>query len=99
MSKVLVMCAATSMWLSMAALDRANAIGTFRLEGPWPSSSAQGKADGAADFAWCSHEQWHHALPHKHLRQACFRSISLAERSDRCAPTFSNIMAALKARW
>lgn len=73
MSKVLVMCAATSMWLSTAAVDRANAIGTFRLEGPWPSSSAQGKADGAADFAWCSHEQWHYALLHKHLRQTCFR--------------------------
>ena len=69
MSKLFVMCAAISVWLSTAALDRANAIGTFRLEGPWPSSAAQSKADSAVAFTWCSHEQWHHAMLHKHPHQ------------------------------
>jgi hypothetical protein len=73
MSKALVMCAAISMWFSTAALDKANAIGTFRLEGPWPSSAAQSKADSAVDFAGCSHEQVRHAPLHKHLHQTCFR--------------------------
>ena len=73
MSKPLIMCAAIGIWLSTAALDRANAIGTFRLEGPWPSSATQSKADSAVAFTWCSREQWHHAMLHKHLRQACLR--------------------------
>jgi len=70
MSKPLIMCAAISMWLSTAALDKANAIGTFRLQGPWPSSAAQSRAGSAVDFAWCSQEQ---APLHKHLRQDCLR--------------------------
>jgi hypothetical protein len=74
MSKLLVMCAAISLWLSTAALDKANAIGTFRLEGPWPSSTAQSKANSASDFAWCSHERWHHTLFHKHRHQTCFEA-------------------------
>jgi hypothetical protein len=57
MSRPLVICAAFSMWLSTVALDRAKAIGTFRLEGPWPISSAQsglmacGISAGAAEHA------------------------------------------------
>jgi hypothetical protein len=72
MNKLLVICASISMWLSTAALDRANAIGTFRLEGPWPSSAAQSKSNSSGDFAGCGHERVRHAALHKHLHQSCF---------------------------
>ena len=40
MSRPSIICAATIVWLSITAVDGANAKGTFRLEGAWPSSSA-----------------------------------------------------------
>jgi len=72
MSKPLIMCAAISIWLSTAALDRAYAIGTFRLEGPWPSSNAQGKANGVGDFDGCNHEPSRHVPLPRHPHQSCF---------------------------
>jgi hypothetical protein len=72
MSKLLIMCAALSMWLSTAALDSANAIGTFRLEGPWPSSSAQNEANSLGVVVdRCSREHVRHTPHHKHLHQSC----------------------------
>jgi len=42
MSKLLIICAVTGLWLSAAGIEQANAKGgTFRLEGPWPSSSTE----------------------------------------------------------
>jgi hypothetical protein len=72
MSKFLIMCAALSVWLSTAALDSANAIGTFRLEGPWPSSSAQNEANSLGMVVdRCSREYVRHAPLHKHPHQSC----------------------------
>ena len=69
MNKLLVVCAAAGMWLSTAPLDEASAIGTFRLEGPWPSSSAQSKSSNATDFAHWRREQVRHAPLHNHPHQ------------------------------
>jgi hypothetical protein len=39
MSSPSILCAAIVVWLSTTAVDEANAKGTFRLQGPWPSVS------------------------------------------------------------
>lgn len=46
MSRLLFACAVAGLWLSIAGLDRAEANGTFRLQGPWPSASAKKNAVG-----------------------------------------------------
>jgi hypothetical protein len=48
MSKLLTTCAAISLLLSAASLEKVDAKGgTFSLHGPWPSSSAQDNATDA----------------------------------------------------
>ena len=37
MSSPSIVCAAIVVWLATTAVDTANAKGTFRLQGPWPS--------------------------------------------------------------
>ena len=46
MSSPSIICAAIVVWLSTAAVDPANARGTFRLAGAWPSSSAHNQTNG-----------------------------------------------------
>ena len=67
MSKLLIICAAIGIWLSTVTLDTAYAIGTFRLEGPWPSSSAENDANSLATIDRYSYERVRHA--HKQQRQ------------------------------
>jgi hypothetical protein len=44
MSRLSIICAAIAVWFSTAAVDGANAKGTFRLEGHWRIPSAHSKA-------------------------------------------------------
>jgi hypothetical protein len=77
MGKALTMCA-ISIWLSTTVVEKANAAGTFRLSGPWTSSSPQRKA--TENVHRCSHQQMHRAL-NKHSHQVCFRELE--SRSSR----------------
>ena len=70
------MCAAAGICLSLAAVDVANAKGTFRLQGPWPTSSTQTSStqtsstqnmNGLAER--CRHELMHHVLLRDHQHQ------------------------------
>jgi hypothetical protein len=72
MAKALTVCA-ISIWLSTAVLDVANAVGTFRLTGPWPSSSAQRNLN--QNIHGCSSHRQAHRTLHKH-------GSSLHERSS-----------------
>ena len=67
------MCAATGICLSLAAVDVVNAKGTFRLQGPWPTSFTQTlstqKMKGLAER--CRHELLHHVLLSDHQHQVC----------------------------
>jgi len=45
MSSPSIICAAIVVLFSITAPDGANARGTFRLEGAWPSSSARNQAN------------------------------------------------------
>jgi len=66
-------CVAAGICLSMAAVDVANAKGTFRLQGPWPTSSTQTSStqnmNGLAER--CRHKLLHHALLRDHRHQVC----------------------------
>ena len=59
--------------LSIIAVDVANAKGTFRLQGPWPTSSTQTSStqnmNGLAER--CRHELLHHVLLRDHRHQVC----------------------------
>jgi len=71
MNRLSIICAASGICLSTAIVDGVNAKGTFRLQGPWQSSSADNKMIEKS-FDRCRREQLHH-LPHrKHKRQVCF---------------------------
>jgi hypothetical protein len=65
---------ATGICLSIAAVDMANAKGTFRLQGPWPISSTQTSStqnmNGLAER--CRHELLHHVVLRDRQHQACF---------------------------
>jgi len=58
----------TGICLSIAAVDVANAKGTFRLQGPWPTSSTQNMS-GLGDR--CRHELLHHVQLRDHQHQVC----------------------------
>ena len=66
-------CVATGICLSIAAVDVANAKGTFRLQGPWPISSTQtSSTQNMNRFAErCRHELLHHVLFREHQDQVC----------------------------
>jgi hypothetical protein len=49
MSSPSIICVAIVVLLSTAAFDTANAKGTFRLAGPWPSSTALNQANQTAE--------------------------------------------------
>ena len=65
---------ATGICLSIAAVDMANAKGTFRLQGPWPISSTQTSStqnmNGLAER--CRYELLHHVVLRDHQHQVCF---------------------------
>jgi hypothetical protein len=69
MVKALTMCA-IGIWLSAAIVNMANAVGTFRLTGPWPSSSAERKVTQSSHG--CDHQRVHRSL-HKHVHRVCMR--------------------------
>jgi hypothetical protein len=87
MAKALTMCA-IGIWLSTAVLDVANAVGTFRLTGPWPSSSAERKV--TQGFDGCDHQRVHRSL-HKHAHQVCMRDFPLL--TSRPARTQPHVMS------
>lgn len=52
MGKLLTLCAAIALLLSAAGIEKVNAKGgTFSLNGPWPSTSAQNNAADARAIA------------------------------------------------
>jgi hypothetical protein len=76
MSKLLIMCAVSGLWLSIAGLERAEAQGTFRLQGPWPSASAEKNTVGVGVAASETYggEVVRHALVGRHRQsQTVFR--------------------------
>jgi hypothetical protein len=70
MSSPSIICVAIVVLLSTSAIDGANAKGTFRLQGAWPSSSAHNNAiensdrhfrrSGSEQFAHVPHRPHHH---------------------------------------
>jgi hypothetical protein len=66
-------CVATGICLSIAAVGVANAKGTFRLQGPWPTSSTQTSStqnmNGLAER--CRHELMHRVLLRDRQHQVC----------------------------
>ena len=61
-------CVANGICLSIAAVDVANAKGSFRLQGRWPTSSTR-NMNGLAER--CRHELMHHVLLRDHQHQVC----------------------------
>jgi hypothetical protein len=71
MNRLSIICAASSICLSTAIVDGVKAKGTFRLQGPWQSSSADNKKIEKS-FDRCRREQLHHVPHGKHQHQVCF---------------------------
>ena len=71
MNRLSIICVASSICLSTAIVDGVKAKGTFRLQGPWPSLSADNKIIEKS-FDRCRREQLHHAPHRKHPHQVCF---------------------------
>ena len=65
---------ATGICLSIAAVDVANAKGTFRLQGPWPISSTQTSSTQNMNrlAERCRRELLHHVMLRDHQLQVCF---------------------------
>ena len=70
MNRLSIICAASSICLSTAIVDGVKAKGTFRLQGPWPSLSADNKTTEKS-FDRCRCEQLHHVPHRKHEHNAC----------------------------
>jgi hypothetical protein len=66
-------CVAAGICLSIAAVDVADVKGTFRLQGPWSSSSTQTSSiqnmNGLAER--CRQELLHHVLVRDHQHHVC----------------------------
>ena len=88
MAKALITCA-IGIWLSTAVPDVANAVGTFRLTGPWLSSSAQRNLN--QNIHGCSSHRQAHRTLHKHAHQVCMRDLPLL--SSRPARTQLHVMS------
>jgi len=74
MNGLSVIRAAIGICLLIAAVDGANAKGTFRLQGPWPSSYTQKKSIQNGP-EWCRH--LHHVLLRNHQHQVCAGELHL----------------------
>jgi hypothetical protein len=70
MNRLSIICAASSICLSTAIVDGVKAKGTFRLQGPWQSLSADNKTIEKS-FDRCRREQLHHVRHRKHEHNAC----------------------------
>ena len=72
MNRLSIICAASSICLSTAIVDGVKAKGTFRLQGPWQSLSADNKTiEKSFDRYRCWREQLHHVSHRKHQHNAC----------------------------
>jgi len=70
MSRPSIICVAIVVLLSTAPVDGVKAKGTFRLQGPWPSSTAHYKAtdhqSGSEQFAHVLRAKHQHQHQHQH---------------------------------
>ena len=73
MNRLSIICAASSIWLSIAIVDGVKANGTFRLQGPWQSPSADNRIIEKS-FDRCRREHLHHVHHRKHEHDACSRA-------------------------